>query len=562
MLSTSAIVVAALLATSPQPAIVQGGIDEAAVDRVFAAFDREDSPGVALGIVRAGELVYVRGYGTADLEKEEPLTGDTILRIGSTSKQFTAACAVLAEQQGALSLDADIRTYLPEMPEYDSPITMRHLLHHTSGVRDYLGLMGLAGYGDDYYSNEAAYQMIARQKGLNFPTGSRHLYSNSGYFLISVIIERKTGMSLSEFAEKHIFGPLGMTDSHFHDDNTHAVEGRANGYSQGGGGNWAVSNTELEMCGDGGVFTSVKDMLKWDANFYEPKVGGQAMLDALQGHGFLGDGTELDYALGLSVSDYRGLRLVSHGGAFVGFRAETIRFPNQKVSVITFANLAEISISAIALQVADVVLAEEFASAARTQSISTTKASAKVSEPEFIQLPAESLDRFVASYLDQASGNVIEIRRSEDALLLQAGGQTLTLRPVSDFEFAGTDPTATLRFEPATMDGFWTAKASVGNTSLVLGPYLPWDSSFMSLEDYAGTFFSEELETTWTLSVESGALVLSNGKDLTASLAPLAMDAFNSPAGVLVFERDVFQSLPSFGLNAGRVLGLRFVRQE
>jgi len=562
MLSTAAIIVAALTSTSPQPASVRDGLDEAAVDRVFASYDREDSPGVALGIVRDGELVYVRGYGMANLEKQEPLTGDTVLRIGSTSKQFTAACAVLAEQQGALSLDADIRTYLPEMPEYDAPITMRHLLHHTSGVRDYLGLMGLAGYGDSYYSNEAAYQMIARQKGLNFPTGSRHLYSNSGYFLISVIIERRTGMTLSEFAEKHIFGPLGMTSSHFHDDNTHVVEGRANGYSQYGDGNWVVSNTDLEMCGDGGVFTSVSDMLKWDANFYEPKVGGQAMLDALHGHGFLNDGTELDYALGLGVSEYRGLRQVSHGGAFVGFRADTVRFPDQKVSVITFANLAEIDPSSLAFKVADIVLAEEFASAARAQPTSTTKASAKLTEPKFIELPAETLDRFAASYLDQASGNVIAISRSGEALLLQAGGQSLTLRPTSELEFAGTNPVATLRFEPSALEGFWNAKASVGNTSLVLGPYLPWDPSFMSLEDYAGTFFSEELQTTWTLSVAAGSLMMTNGKNLTASLAPLAMDAFNSPAGVLVFQRDAFQRLTSFGLNAGRVLGLRFVRQE
>ena len=319
---------------SPTTTAAELTIDKVAIDAVFAPYDRDDGPGCALGIIHEGKLVYARGYGMANLEHGIPLSSDTVLRIGSTSKQFTAACAVLAEQQGLIALDDDIRERLPELPEYGKTITIRQLLNHTSGVRDYLQLMLLSGQSDDdYYSNEDVYAMIARQHRLNFEPGTQHLYSNSGYFLISVIIERASGKTLPEFAEEYIFAPLGMTNTHFHDDYTRVVKNRADGHTLGRDGTWKISNTRLEMCGDGGVFTTVEDMLRWDSNFYDPVVGGQAMLAELQRQGVLDDGTLLEYALGLQVSRRGGLRMVSHGGAFVGFRAETVRFPDENVSV-------------------------------------------------------------------------------------------------------------------------------------------------------------------------------------------------------------------------------------
>jgi len=204
----------------------------ARVDSIFVAYDRTDSPGCALGVMRAGDLIYARGYGMANLELRQAIGPSSVFRIGSTSKQFTAATVVLAEQTGYLSLDDDIRTYLPEMPEYARPITIRMLLHHTSGIRDYLTLTSLAGLrNDDWYSIDEAYRIVARQRETNFPPGDEHRYSNSGYFLLSQIIERATGSSLREFADEHLFRPLGMLHPHFHDDHTHVVPERASGYA-------------------------------------------------------------------------------------------------------------------------------------------------------------------------------------------------------------------------------------------------------------------------------------------------------------------------------------------
>ncbi|MFT5287746.1 MAG: CubicO group peptidase (beta-lactamase class C family) [Planctomycetota bacterium] len=538
----------------------QLSVDTQAIDAIFKEYDRTDGPGCALGIISEGQLVYARGYGMANMEHDVPLAKDTVLRIGSTSKQFTAACAVLAEQQGKLSLDADIREYLPEMPDYGVPVTTRHLLHHTSGIRDYLTLMSLGGNGDeDYYSDEQAFQMIARQRSLNFPTGTQHLYSNSGYFLVSVIIKRATGQSLREFAEEHIFAPLKMTNSHFHDDANHIVKNRADGHMRAQSGEWKISNTTLEMCGDGGVFTTVEDMQRWDANFYDPVVGGQAFVDALQTHGKLNDGTELTYSLGLTVDQYRGLPMVSHGGAFVGFRAETIRFPEQKLSVVCFANMARINPSGLAMQVADIVLKEQFPTDSAPSPTSQPGAAVKVSAP-IVDLPGQQLERFAGRYLDQASGNVVDVSVAHNGLLLGLNNQSLTLRPNSPTEFSDAETGTSLRFEPASMDGFWKGLARVGRDTLVLGPYIPWDAGFMSLDDYTGVFFSPELNVKWTFNVKANELIADDVEGESLPLSPIALDAFGSPFGILIFKRNAFNEIEGYELNAGRVQGLQFER--
>lgn len=328
------------------------------VDRIFAEWDKPESPGCALGVIRKGSFVYKRGYGSANLELGVPITPATVFDIGSTSKQFTAASIVLLAQQGKLALDDDIRKYLPEIPAYTRPITIRHLLHHTSGLRDYLTLMFLKGIAtEDLTDDEDALALIARQRETNFAPGDEHLYSNSGYFLLSVIVKRASGKSLREFANATIFTPLGMRDTHFHDDHTMIVPRRASGYSPRDSGGFQIDMSDFEQTGDGAVMTTVEDMLLWDRNFYRPAVGGQAMLDALHTTGTVSGGKPLTYALGLAVSTHRGARIVSHGGAWAGYRADLIRFPEHELSVACLCNLGNISPSALARRVADVYLA-------------------------------------------------------------------------------------------------------------------------------------------------------------------------------------------------------------
>jgi CubicO group peptidase (beta-lactamase class C family) len=335
---------------------------EERVDRVFARFDNTRSPGCAIGVIQDGEFLLRRGYGMANLELGAPLTSSSVFRIGSTSKQFTAAAIVLLAQEGKLSLDNDVRKFLPELTDFGTPVTIRQLVHHISGYRDYLTLMMLAGLrDDDYYTDEELLAMLSRQQELNFEPGAEHLYSNSGYWILSQVVERASGKSLREYAAEKIFEPLGMDHTHFHNDHNELVPDRAYGYAPLEDGGYMISMTTLPMIGDGGVFTSVDDLFFWDQNFYDPKVGGSEFLEQMHSVGELNDGEELDYAFGLGVGTYRGLKLVSHGGAFVGFRADVIRFPDERFSVICLCNRADSNPSLLARQVADVYLEDKLA---------------------------------------------------------------------------------------------------------------------------------------------------------------------------------------------------------
>jgi CubicO group peptidase (beta-lactamase class C family) len=272
-----------------------------AIDAIFATWNTKDSPGCAVAVFQNGKITYERGYGMADLENDVPITPASVFYVGSVSKQFTAMAAALAIQQGHLSADDSIRKYLPELPPYADAITVRHLLHHTSGLRDYNTLLSIAGRrGDEAYDNATVLRITARQKALNFEPGTDYLYSNTGYTLLATVVERATKTPFATYAEQHIFKPLGMTSSHFHTDASRLVKGRANAYAVGPN-SLRLDTPSNERAGAGGVFTSVRDLLHWDENFYTGKVGGKALIEQVQTPGALKNGKPLDYAWGLQV---------------------------------------------------------------------------------------------------------------------------------------------------------------------------------------------------------------------------------------------------------------------
>ncbi len=331
---------------------------EARVDQLFAQWDRPDSPGCALAVMQAGDVIYQRGYGMANLERRVPITANTKFYIGSTSKQFTAMSILLLEEQARLSLNDDIREYIPELPVYDHPITIRHLIHHTSGIPDYFELWLLAGRDlADPMSEVEVLNLLAQQDTL-FSAGDHFQYSNSGYFLLALIVKRASGQSLREFAEENIFQPLGMRNTHFLDDHTMRVANGADGHVSKDG-NIEIFTTDYELVGAGGLYTTVEDLFLWDQNFYRNRLGegGQGLIDRMLIPGTLNDGSELDYACGLGISEHRGLRMIGHGGGFKGFRAELIRFPEQRFSVVVLCNLDSIDAETLALEAADIFFA-------------------------------------------------------------------------------------------------------------------------------------------------------------------------------------------------------------
>lgn len=330
----------------------------AAVDEVFADLSKLGSPGCALGVYRDGKILYTKGYGLANLEENVPITPQSVFDIGSTSKQFTAASILLLQAQGKLAMGDDIRKYIPELPDYGQKITILHLLNHTSGLRDYLTLMDLAGINtDSVTTDEDALQIIARQKALNFAPGSDWLYSNTGFFLLSVIVKRASGKTLREFAAENIFTPLGMTHTQFRDDHTALIPNRALAYDpKENGSGYTLDVSYFEQTGDGAVHTSVEDLQKWDENFYTGQIGGKEFLASIQEPGKLNTGKVLEYAKGLFHQDYRGLPTVRHGGSWGGYRAELLRFPGQHFSVACLCNLGNANPEERADRVADIYL--------------------------------------------------------------------------------------------------------------------------------------------------------------------------------------------------------------
>jgi len=532
----------------------------ARVDKIFAQWDKPDSPGCALTVIKDGQLIYKRGYGLANLEHNIPMSPASILDTGSVSKQFTAMAVALLAEQGRLSLDDDIRKYLPEIPQYQAPITVRHLIHHTSGIRDYLTLMSIAGMrDDDHYVDGEVMNLLSRQKELNFKPGSEFLYSNSGYFLLSQIVKRASGKSLREFADENIFKPLGMTRTEFYDDHTKIVRNRAASYLPRKGGGFQIAATTLDMVGDGNVFTCVEDLFLWDQNFYQNKLGkgGAALINQAQTTGTLNSGDKIDYAFGLVAGEYRGLRVIEHGGAFIGYRAMTMRFPDQRFSVIMQCNLGTMNPSNLARRVADIYLADQLKPEAKRSVESDLK---------FIELTAQDLKERAGAFQNPNNGVIWKIHSRDGKLAADVAGQTIRFGAISSTEFRSTGIPANivLRFEKLGQTTVLRLQRG-SDKPITLQPVELVTPSPAQLASYVGEYRSEEVQATYKVVLENGKLSLRHEneyKDYPKNpLEPTINDSFFLAGLNIRFERDARNQVAAFTLNAGRVKNIRFVKK-
>lgn len=331
------------------------------VDALFVQWNKPDSPGCALAVIKDGRIIYQRGYGMANLDYDIPISTASVFNIASVSKQFTAMSVLLLAKQGKLSLDDDIRKYVPDFPQYQSPITIRNLLYQTSGIREYSHLMSASGVKYQDASDEDVFKILARQKELNFKPGDEYLYSNSNYFLLARIVRIVRGKSLREFAGENIFKPLRMVNTGFHSDSTEVTKKRATGYSYNIYDGFSVESVGAYHVGDGGILTTIDDLFLWDQNYYDNKLGGgNQLIEQFVTPGTLNNGRKLDYAMGLDVEEYKGLKMIGHDGVYNGFNASMIRFPEQRISVICLCNLASIPSPMLTREVADIYLANEF----------------------------------------------------------------------------------------------------------------------------------------------------------------------------------------------------------
>ena len=544
------VLIVTMLITLTFECLVYGDSKTDQVDALFEKWDKTDTPGCALGVIQGGEFVYKRGYGMANLEHGIPNSPETVFRTGSVSKQFTAMSVVLAEARGKLSLDDDVRKHLPEMPQYGNTVTLRHLIHHTSGIRDYLVLMMLAGKREeDYYTNEEVMEALARLENLNFTPGSEYLYSNAGYWLLSQIIEKATGQTLRQWAEERIFKPLGMKNTHFHDDPRMIVQNRASGYRPKEDGGFEIDMTPLEMVGDGGVFTSIYDLLEWDGNFDRKTLGGEKVMTEMLTPGRFNNGKAQDSAGGLRVSHYRGIPIVEHGGAFVGFRAGMIRFPEQGFSAYCLCNVSEAEPTELLLRIADIYLDGDF----------------QEEDMRTVSLPKDILRKWAGAYWDDGTSQLVEIKFEEGRLRIVSSGRPLSLLPLNETSFITDRRKAKvdLRFEERDGQPVRMEVRSEGQRPFEYERVEPAEPSADELEDYVGSFFCRELDAIYHVKVdEKSKLVVDFAHFPEQSLEPLFNDAFRYEFGNIVFERSGGGQVTGFRLSAGRARNFVFVRAE
>jgi CubicO group peptidase (beta-lactamase class C family) len=511
------------------------------VDKVFAAYDKPDSPGCALGIVRDGEFVYKKGYGEASLELSVPITPESVFYMGSVSKQFTAASVVLAAEQGYLSLDDDVRKYVPEIPSYGKTITLREMLHHTSGFRDILGLLLLAGRNfEDIHPTPELLDLLSRQKALNYQPGDEYLYSNTNFFLMSVIIRRATSKTLTQFADENIFKPLDMTHTRFYEDHTVVVPGRIPAYEPLPGGGFRIDwSTNFDKVGDGGLLSSVDDLLLWDRNFYANKLGKGTLLKEMQTPGVLNNGKQIEYALGLTISTYRGLPIVEHGGALFGYRTELLRFPQQKFSVITLCNVGTSNPSRLSYQVADLYLSGQL-----SPGPSSSAAASVDAQP------------FAGWYRNIDSHSVLEITASKEGV----GAFGTLFKPRDATHFIATAGPE-IAFDRQTNSGMRLTVNFKDTAPQIFERYEPLKASAENFAQYAGEYTSAELQATYRFAVKDGKLTLAMNWQEPAVLEATVLDEFQGPFGTaIVFRRDAAGHITSCDLFAGRVRNIAFAK--
>ncbi len=517
----------------------------AKVDALFADWDSTTSPGCSVAVARDGKVEYARGYGMSNLEYDIAITPDSIFHVASISKQFAAFSVALLAQDGKLSLDDDIHEFVPELPKYGKAITIRHLIHHTSGLRDQWDLLGLAGWREDDLITEGdVLRIVARQRSLNFEPGSEYLYSNTGFTLLAVIVKRVSGQSLRDFAEARIFAPLDMHDTHFHDDHTMIVRRRTSAYQPRTSGGWKISIPVFDTYGATSLFTTTGDVLKWEQNFVDARVGGKTLIDAMAQTAHLSDGSDSGYGMGLAVGEYRGLRTIGHGGADAGYRADVVRFPDQNLSVVALCNASSIQPGVLTRKVAGLYLADQMTSL-----------------PSPITASANELARLAGSYWNEATDDA-QVLIVKDGKLVGASGFPL-LVPMGQDRFRIGESSTEVGFlssSAGAVQGFDIV--SPPRTPLHYARVSPWPSRpGASLDSRAGRYHSDELDATWSVVVKDGRLIIQSVKQPDAALDYLSGDRFvSSDVGTITFLRSGSGDVNGLTVSTGRVRRLRFDR--
>jgi len=531
--------------TAPAAAQVQTRGADARVDAIFAEWDSQMSAGCAVGVTRYGETVMERAYGMADLEHGVHNSAETIFEGGSVSKQFTAAAIVLLALDGKLSLDDDVRDYVPEVPDYGSTITLRHLLTHTSGLRDWGSVAAISGWGRERrsHNHDDVIDILSRQTALNFEPGHEYSYSNSGYNLLAVIVARTSGMSFADFSMTRIFEPLGMQSTQWRDDYRRLVPGRSSAYNRTSTG-WEINRPIENVHGNGGILTTVHDLGIWNQALTDGRLGGPDFLEMMHTQGRLNDGTEISYASGLQVGTFAGVSSVTHTGSTAGYRAFLARYPEQGLSVAMLCNASNVSTGGTGSRIARLFLGS---------------AALEVEPPDYHDASqGYDMGAYEGLYREPVTGSPIALTVTDG--VLRTGSASLLPLSQLEFQVGSSDRRYIFARAGGSVTGFRVEDGQSFDRRYERVE--EWSPSPAELEDFTGTFHSDDAETTLVARVEDGALTLWQRPNDTRIVTPRYRDAFRSGGMTVRFRRDEAGTVVALSLSLGRVYDMRFARVE
>ena len=528
------------------------------IDSLFSKWNNNNSPGCTVGIVRNDSLIFSKGYGMANLEYDIPNTPATIYHMASVSKQFTAYSIVLLARQGKLQLNDDIHKYLSWFPDLKEKITVRNLLNHTSGIRDQWQLLAISGTRlDDVITQDHIIKVLSKQQALNFKPGEKYSYSNSGFTMLAEIVKSVTGQTLRQFTDSAIFKPLGMTNTHFHDDYTEIEKNRSFSYDRIDSTHFKNSILSYSNAGATSLFTDINDMSKWVMNFYDQKTGDQKDIDMLTTHGKLNNGKELSYALGIVSDKYKGWRQYSHSGGDAGYRTHVAVFPDLKMGFIVFSNLGDINPADKLYQMADLFIKDTSAKqeAAKPEQRDSTAAILK---------DTLSLQKFLGYYIDEGGLPFsFDIKNkqlyyhiyNENSFLIKGSNDTFSIPQDAAVKFVfgikGKDTTVDI----STPDRSYHLKKYIRDTT----------QSDEMLETYTGVYYCPELDCKYGIVLKEHRLVLTNDKYNDTKLTLVNKDHLICDywwINHFVTIRNNKDKITGFEVNSDRIMHLRFNKIE
>jgi len=521
----------------------------AVVDKVFAPWNRAGMPGCAVGVSSRGRVLHLRGYGSANLEHGVPIGPDTVFESGSVAKQFTAAAISLLAQDGKLSLDDPARKFLPELPDFGAPILIRHLLSHTSGLRCQWPMLTLAGRppGSAVHTMGEILGLVSRFRELNFKPGDEHLYCNTGFTLLAVVVERVSGESLDAFCRKRIFSPLGMERTRWRTDFAALVEGRATAYRRDPSGEYRADMPFTNVVGNGGLLTTVGDLLRWNDQLDRPRVGGDTLVASLQTKARLNDGSEIDYGQGLYILDYRGLLEVSKGGTTAGYQAYLGRFPAEGLSIAVLCNAADADPFGAAHRVADALLGDKL----------EKRPVARITD-----VAPGTLEGMTGYYLEKATDALMRLEWDPKAGGLRLEGQALL--PTGDGELMTANGNRAFSTEVGWPEGLAPARLVERRDG---GAPRRWEVQRRvrltpaQLAAFAGNYVSEELGVVYTVFVAGETLEIVFQPAYRLSLTPAFADGFDGGGVTVRFTRSAAGAIDGLLVTMDRARRVRFARR-